>query len=42
MLSDRLGSRVVPADFGMTNEQSLANRSLAYHVYESATVDTIP
>jgi hypothetical protein len=41
VLSERLGSRVVPADFGMINERSLASRSLAYHVDESATVETI-
>jgi hypothetical protein len=41
VLSERLGYRIAPSDFGMTDESSLASRALRYHAAESDTVDTI-
>lgn len=40
-LSERLGRRVMPSDFGMTDEASLAARALTYSSDVTATVDTI-
>ncbi|MGH3916261.1 MAG: hypothetical protein ACRDTC_23065, partial [Pseudonocardiaceae bacterium] len=40
-LSEKLGRRVSPTDFGMTDNQSLAARALDYSATPSATVDTI-
>lgn len=41
VLSERLGRRVVPGDFGMSDESSLASRALRYHAAAADTVDTI-
>jgi hypothetical protein len=40
-LSERLGRRVSPADFGMTEEETLAARGLQYADSPHTTVDTI-
>ncbi len=40
-LSERLGRRTSPADFGMTDEASLAARSLTYSPDLAATVETV-
>lgn len=40
-LSERLGRRVAPSDFGMTDEASLAARALTYSSDVAGTVDTI-
>lgn len=40
-LSERLGRRVSPADFGMTEEETLAARGLQYSDNPHTTVDTI-
>lgn len=40
-LSERIGRRVVPAEFGMGDELSLAERSLAYDVDPLDTVNTV-
>ncbi|MGH4025186.1 MAG: hypothetical protein ACRDRV_11470 [Pseudonocardiaceae bacterium] len=40
-LSEKLGRRVSPIDFGMSNDESLAARSLDYSANLSTTIDTI-
>lgn len=41
VLSEKLGRTITPTDFGMTDEESLAARSLRYQADTLATVDTI-
>jgi hypothetical protein len=40
-LSERIGHRVSPSDFGMTEDQTLAKRGLQYSESTHTTVDTI-
>lgn len=40
-LSEKLGRRISPADFGMSDAESLATRTLDYSPNPAATVDTI-
>jgi hypothetical protein len=40
-LSEKLGRRITPADFGMTDAESLASRGLRYPASPLTTVDTL-
>lgn len=41
VLSEKLGRRVTPAEFGMADEPSLASRALQYSPSPSAAIDTV-